>query len=146
MANESYSAMKKRHQEKMDGVLDETTFFAFSDEQFNEGMKKFGLNPKDKNDLKKIVRIPAGGFCLKERLDDLRNVVNQNSEELRLAMQDEKFAYQAFLSELCNHEYCITGDPSEAMAVLGVSMDDLKANPKMAQALERAEKKAAQYD
>lgn len=105
MANESYSAMKKRHQEKMDGVLAETTFFAFSDEQFNEGMKKFGLNPKDKNDLKKIVMIPAGGFRLKELLDDLRSVISQNSDELQISMQDEKFAYQSFLSELCNHEY-----------------------------------------
>lgn len=89
----------------MNSVLAETTFFAFSDKQFNEGMKKFGLNPKDENDLKKIVMIPAVGFCLKERLDDLRSIINQNSDELQIAMQDEKFAHQAFLSELCNHEY-----------------------------------------
>lgn len=146
MASETYSAMRTRHQEKMDGVLNETTFFAFSDEQFKKGMKSFGLDPDKDEDLKKIVRIPAGGFCLKDRIDDLKAVMNQNAEELSAAMKDEKFAYQAFLYELCNHEYCITGDPEDAMDALGVSIDDLKANPKMALALERAEKKAAQYE
>lgn len=89
----------------MAGVLAETTFFAFCDEQFNEIMKKFCLNPKDKNQLKKIIKIPASGFYLKERLDNLRNVINQNFDEMRITMQDEQFAYQMFISELCNHKH-----------------------------------------
>ena len=39
---------------------------------------------------------------------NLRNVIDQNSDEMRIAMiamQDEQFAHQTFMSELCNHKH-----------------------------------------
>ena len=45
----------------------------------------------------KIIGVSASGFCLKERLGNLRNVIDQNSDEMRIAMiamQDEQFAHQ----------------------------------------------------
>lgn len=56
----------------------------------------------------KIIGVSASGFCLKERLGNLRNVIDQNSDEMRIAMiamQDEQFAHQTFMSELCNHKH-----------------------------------------
>jgi len=56
----------------------------------------------------KIIGVSASGFCLKERLGNLRNVIDQNSDEIRIAMiamQDEQFAHQTFMSELCNHKH-----------------------------------------
>lgn len=34
----------------------------------------------------KIIGVSASGFCLKERLGNLRNVIDQNSDEMRIAM------------------------------------------------------------
>jgi hypothetical protein len=48
----------------------------------------------------KIIGVSASGFCLKERLGNLRNVIDQNSDEMRIAMiamQDEQFAHQTFI-------------------------------------------------
>ena len=56
----------------------------------------------------KIIGVSASGFCLKERLGNLRNVIDQNSDEMRIAMiamQNEQFAHQTFMSELCNHKH-----------------------------------------
>lgn len=56
----------------------------------------------------KIIGVSASGFCLKERLGNLRNVIDQNSDEMRIAMiamQDEQFAHQTLMSELCNHKH-----------------------------------------
>ena len=56
----------------------------------------------------KIIGVSASGFCLKERLGNLRNVIDQNFDEMRIAviaMQDEQFAHQTFMSELCNHKH-----------------------------------------
>ena len=56
----------------------------------------------------KIIGVSASGFSLKERLGNLRNVIDQNSDEMRIAMiamQDEQFANQTFMSELCNHKH-----------------------------------------
>ena len=56
----------------------------------------------------KMIGVSASGFCLKERLGNLRNVIDQNSDEMRIAMiamQDEQFAHQTFMSELCNHKH-----------------------------------------
>ena len=50
----------------------------------------------------KIIGVSASGFCLKEPLGNLRNVIDQNSDEMRIAMiamQDEQFAHQTFMSK-----------------------------------------------
>lgn len=56
----------------------------------------------------KIIGVSASGFCLQEHLGNLRNVIDQNSDEMRIAMiamRDEQFAHQTFMSELCNHKH-----------------------------------------
>ena len=54
----------------------------------------------------KIIGVSASGFCLKERLGNLRNVIDQNSDEMRIAMiamQDEQFDHQTFMKVTIFH-------------------------------------------
>ena len=39
---------------------------AFSDKQFEDMCSKWGLNPKNEEDLKQIMSIGSGCFCLKK--------------------------------------------------------------------------------
>ena len=56
---ETYQEMKKRQEEELKKI---PIKFAFTDEQFKQGMKELGLN---ENDTDKIVSIGAGGFMKK---------------------------------------------------------------------------------
>lgn len=77
--------------------------FAFSEEQFNEGMKKLGLKPTDTDKVYKLGG--TGGFYRKEDAEQVRACLCKN--ELPELMKDHEFAEGAFYYEMCNHEYGI---------------------------------------
>ena len=60
-----YTDYRKERQNRYNAWFDKYGFYAFSDEQFKEGMKRFSLGTDD-NSLSKIYRGPAGLFYLKE--------------------------------------------------------------------------------
>ena len=95
----NYKEYREQKQAEVDAL---PLAFAFSDEQFNEGMRKLGLNPEDTD---KIVAVPGGGFCRKE---DAKHVFETLSwGKLVDLMKDPEFAEDAFYYEMCNHEYGI---------------------------------------
>ena len=55
-----YKEMMKKQEEKVNNF--KYKFFAFNEEQFNDGMKKLVL---DISDTDKIVSIGLGGICFK---------------------------------------------------------------------------------
>ena len=57
---ESYRELRDRQQKEFNEL---PLGFSFSDKQFDEMMKKWGLDPE--KDLDKIYRIPGGGFIQK---------------------------------------------------------------------------------
>lgn len=54
----AYAEMKKRHQEEVNAL---PMYWAFSDEQFDQQLKKLGLT---RNDTGKLCKTFGGGFCL----------------------------------------------------------------------------------
>ena len=54
----AYAEMKKRHQEEVNEL---PMCWAFSDEQFDQQLKKLGLT---RNDTGKLCKTFGGGFCL----------------------------------------------------------------------------------
>ena len=58
--------------------------FAFSQEQFNEVMKEWGLDPK--KDLDKITRIPWGGFIQKKDAPLMHETFARHHRELQAAI------------------------------------------------------------
>ena len=101
-----------------------------------------GLRPK--KDLDKIARLPFGGFVQKKDVPLIRNTFSRHQEELQAAIDadptGEGFIKDMFLSELENHEYSYTGTSEDALEALGLSYEDVAANPKLAHGLELAEK------
>ena len=116
--------------------------FAFSQEQFNEVMKEWGLHPK--KDLDKIARIPFGGFIQKKDAPLMHETFARHHRELQAAMDadptGEGFIKDMFLYELENHEYSYTGTVEDALDSLGLSFEDVAADPRLALGLSLAEK------
>jgi hypothetical protein len=138
-----YQAVKNRQQKDYNEFSKSAMFFAFSDEQFNEGMKNFGLDP-DK-DLDKIYRLVAGGFLLKSKAEEFEGLNKKFKDEINELIQADKdgtkFIYSMFLYELNNHEFGYTHDNKDALRALGITKKDLEKNPALMTGLRMAENK-----
>ena len=135
MANQ-YTDLKHRQQEEFDAFPMQ---FAFSEEQFAEGMKKLGLAPAATD---KIYKVPGGGFYRKEDSKRFAEMMDRFENELEAAIAADKtgdgFIYEMFLSELQNHEYGYTGDLDETLAALDCTMEDIRADIRLSRGLEKA--------
>lgn len=133
-----YYAMKQRHEKEINSF---PMFSAFNEKQFARGMKKLGLEEKDTD---KIYHNGYGGFYRKTDSDKLFDMLNKLDAELQESMKDPDFAFQAFDYELANHEYNYTMDHSDALEALGLTEQEIRENPMLAEALKKA--KANQSD
>lgn len=120
MKQDTYLEMKKRHSEDIDSF--EGIFFAFNNQQFEEGMNKIGLTVNDKN---QIYSIGAGGYILKTKSQDFENMLTRHQTERKELKQNEKKLLAALVYELQNHEYCISRDEEPALNALGLDKEDI---------------------
>ena len=133
-----YTELKSKHQSEVDAF---PLGFAFNDTQFNEMMARWGLKPTD---IREILSIGGGGYVRKDDAKAMHEMFDRHESEMKAAMQDPNFAFEAFDYELGNHEYCYTYDLTDTLDALGLTIDEINADPKMADALKRAT--AAQED
>lgn len=110
---ETYQQQKARHHKEF-GAFD-GIFFAFSNEQMKEGIEKYGVNENNK-----VVNIGAGGFVLKSRLQEFKDLLARQEKERKELKHDRNKFIDALAYELQNHEYCITGNPDDALEVFGL--------------------------
>lgn len=127
-----YTDLKSKHQSEVNAF---PFGFAFNQSQFDEMMKKWDLKPTD---IREILSIGGGGYIRRDDAKAMHEMFERHETELKAAMQDYDFAFEAFNYELANHEYCITHNYHDALEALGIIFSDLIANPKMYQALEDA--------
>ena len=132
-----YSTLKQRHQQE---VNDFPFFFAFSNEQFEEGMARFGLTPNDTNKIYKYGS--TGGFYLRTDAPRLREMCDRHEKERQEAIDaDTKgngYIYQMFLYELANHEYGYTGDVSDTLDALGLTAEEVADSKPLSHGLNKA--------
>ena len=118
--NQTHAGLKAKHSEEMNAF--EGIFFAFSTEQFIEGMEKIGLQ---KDQTHEIYKLMAGGFILKSRSKAFREMLDRHEAEMKAFRKDQKNLLNALVYELRNHEYCITYDASDALRSLGLERGDV---------------------
>ena len=132
MEYKSYKQMQKAHHKAVNELIEKYVFFAFSDEQFADGMKKFGLGT-DPESIAKICRFYGGGYILKSHAAEAADLFHKQADEFADRCNDpetgRRFLYEAFREELSNHEYSYTGDPSDALDALGMEWEDLQSDP-----------------
>ena len=103
-------------------------FFAFTKQQLSDELERFGVTVDD------ICSMGAGGFMRKADRHLFDEFFTNQEIELAQHMDNDKFMIDAIEYELANHEYCITYDSSDALGVLGLSLenDRVKRNFKIA--------------
>lgn len=116
----TYEQLKDKHREEMNSF--KGVFFAFSNEQFAEGMKKLGLSIEDTG---KIFKTGFGGYILRDRHGAFADMLARFKREESEFYADPKNLYNAIVYELLNHEYCVTYDQSDALEALGLKAEDI---------------------
>lgn len=121
-----YLEMKERQQKEFNEF---PMFFAFSNEQFADGMKKLGLKPNQTN---KLYSMGMGGYYKKDDAPKLHEMRRRHDSEFREAIKadetGEGFILEMFKYELANHEYCITYDVSDTLDALGLTVEEVNSN------------------
>lgn len=128
----AYKEMKSKHQAEANAF---PLGFAFSQKQFDEMMTKWGLAPTDTD---KIYSIGSGGYVRRDDQKAMHEMFARHESELKAAMQDPNFAFEAFNYKLANHEYCITYELDDTLDALGLTIEEINADTMMADALKRA--------
>jgi len=132
-----YTILKQRHQQE---VNDFPFIFAFSNQQFEEGMAKYGLTPKDTDKIYKFGS--TGGFYLRTDAPRLKEMFDRHEKEKQEAISaDTKgngYIYQMFLYELANHEYGYTGDVGDTQDALGLTVEEVAKSKPLSYGLYKA--------
>ena len=126
----TYKELRETQQERVNDFLARYGFFAFSDAQFAKGLEKLGTD--------QLAAVPGGGYIRSDQAEAFKTMLQQTGEELREAMRDPDFAFDAFRSELANTEYSFTGETDEMYLQLGLSRDEIQKDAVMREALEKA--------
>lgn len=103
MAIETKQQMDKRHQDEF-GAL--PILWAFSNEQFHEGIEKLKAEGS-LADGEKVVRIGGGGYIAKHALPELEVMLKRHENERKGIVSEYESAKAAFIYEMNNHEYFI---------------------------------------
>ena len=130
---QNYQQLLAKHSQQWDEI--KGVFYAFSDKQFLEGLKKIGVPFEDRAEL--ICNIGNGGFMLKTESQKMKQMCIRASEEMTELFKDEAQLLDALSYELMNHEYCVTYDTEPALDALGLKSADVPAHV-MAKAKESA--------
>jgi hypothetical protein len=132
----SYRALRERQQKDINKF---PMFWAFSDEQFVEGMRRLGLEPEQTSE---ICRMPAGGFSRKSDVSSFIKMMERHDAEMQASVDadvtGEGFIFDMFNYELANHEYVYTRDVSDALRALGLSIEEVRASEKLKYGLKKA--------
>lgn len=129
---ETYLQMKHRHEKEYNDFTKDCVFFAFSNQQFEDGMKKIGLNPGDTD---KVYSIGHGGCILRTKSHEYNEMLMRFVNEHNKAVSDDKdgtgYIRQMFEYEMNNHEYGYTRDIEDTLDALGLTEDEIIADERL---------------
>jgi hypothetical protein len=111
-----YLLQKEKH-EKI--INDFPVFYAFSNEQLEEGLKKLNTIKEE------ILSIGYGGFIKKSDKKAYSKIWESINKETEKSLKDELYLYAAFRYELANHEFCITYDYTDTLDLFNLKEDTL---------------------
>jgi hypothetical protein len=81
----------------------------------------------------------GGCFVRKSDYEAMHKMFERHKLERKMARKHgSEYLFQMFNYELGNHEYCITHDLTDTLDALGLTLEEVNADPEMADALKRA--------
>lgn len=129
-----YTELKSKHQAEFNAF---PIGAAFNQKQFDEMMMNWGFKPTD---IRLIIDVGFGSYVRRSDLAAFNEMVERHHTERQMAMEknEDDYLFHMFNYELANHEYGYTQDLTDTLDALGLTIDEINANPIMADALKRA--------
>ena len=120
MSKTAYEQLIEKHRKDIENF---PIAYAFNDQQLKEALDKLGVK-----DISECVTVFGhGDIVKKENAPKLVAMIKRNNQEVRDALKDEKFAEEAFLYEMNNHEYAINWDgDDDVLGCFGLDYEDLE--------------------
>lgn len=106
---------------------------AYSDKQLHEEMDRLGVKSTDE-----LVQLEYGTFIRKSDKKAYLDLAEEIDSSFEKGLKDYDFVYDMFLTELADHEYCITGDLRETLDACGLAIEDIAKNAMYREALKAA--------
>lgn len=133
----SYQELAARQQAEVNAF---PFFFAFNNRDFEEGMRKLGLDPSETDKIRCLGR--TGGYYRISDADAFREMLDRHERERQEAiaadLTGDGFIYEMFDVELADHEYGYTGDASDALCALGITFEKIAQDPRFLHGFEKA--------
>jgi len=132
----TYTVLKEKQQKEVNSF---PMFFSFNNQQFEEGMKKLGL---ESTDTDKIYSLGGGGYYKKTDKNAFHTMFDSHHKEMEAAIKQDTtgdgFIFDMFYYELANHEYTYTDDVTDTLDALGFTLDEVKNNSSLLNGLNKA--------
>lgn len=136
----TYQEMRAAHQEDYNNF---PLGFCFSEEQYKEMMRKWGLK-EDHTDDDKICFLskeyPGLGFIRKCDIPAFNELNKRQREEEKIFNEKKKNLIEMFEYEMANHEYCITYNQEEVLEACGIDKKEFVENKTIREAFAEARK------
>jgi len=146
MANQ-YTELKGKHEKEFNEFTKDCVFFAFSDKQFEDGMKKLGLTLEDTD---KIYKLGAGGYILRTHSVARKELFERFDAEEKQAIAEDAdgtgYVRQMFEYELNNHEYGYTREVDQTLDALGYTIEEINADEKLLHGFQIARQAIIDWD
>lgn len=133
----TYQMLKAKQQKE---VNEFPMAYAFGQKQFEEAMKKLGLEPSEKDKVCSLYG--AGDIIRKSDVPEFLDMSRRHKQEIKDAIAADKtgdgFIFDMFSVELADHEFCITGSYDDALAALNLTYEDIAKDKRLAHGLKKA--------
>lgn len=133
---DTYAALESKHTKE---VHEFPMAFAFDTQQFEEAMRKLGLDPSDTD---KVCSFDGGGLVRRSDAGRFREMFARHDKERQDAIDGDPtgdgYIYGMFYHQLNNHEYTYTYDAEDTLNSLNLSWDKVNGNPKLLHGLNAA--------
>lgn len=132
----SRTEMEMAHQKE---VNEFPLVFAFSNQQFEEGVKeKWGLDANNDEHLKQIASLGAGGYIRKVDIERYIEMIKRHTKEKKEFNADFKQLVEQIKYEMYNHEY--TYVPYEVEEEVRDALSIYQDHPRFEEAWNKAKK------
>jgi hypothetical protein len=111
----TYTELKQKHSAEISAF---PVFFAFGKKQFEEGLAQLNVTEDE------LTMTGSGGYLKTSDVQAWKDMFVRFEKETEAYMLDDAFLTKAIKYELGNHEFGYTGDPSETLEALGLTLDN----------------------
>lgn len=141
MKRQEYLDLKQRHQKE---VEDFPIAYAFNGKQLKEAIEKLGATKYE------VTTLGYGTVIKKTDIPAFEELLEDHRHELKEAMKDKEFAYEAFSYEMDNHEYAINwsgdSDVLECFDLIYAQLDELDLEEVYQRAAREHMKRAREWE